>query len=168
MFSARRSRGGSTARAKPSRLRCNPTKARLRIGFTRIARWSSAGPWARASPRFAFVCLRRNANASRGSPARSGSASPRSHALRLLLAGLGFVPELIHRLQRRVLGPAAVLRQRLLDGAEAAREFLIRLTQRGLGVDLEMPRDVRHHEQEITELLDDPSRRYGFRLARRD
>ena len=38
---------------------------------------------------------------------------------------------------------------------EAADEFLVRAAQRVLGVDLQMPRDVRHHEQDVSELFFD-------------
>ena len=70
--SAARSRGDSIGNARPSRLRSSPTRARCRIGSTRIARWSSAGPWARASPLCASAFLPRNASGSPASPAPRG------------------------------------------------------------------------------------------------
>ena len=87
---------------------------------------------------------------------------------RLGLGGLGLVPQLIHLLQRRVLRLAAVCGERRLDAFEAPHELVVGAAQRRFRIDLEMARDIGHHEQQITELFRHTLRLTLFAVALSD
>src|SRR5512138_1570428 len=69
--------------------------------------------------------------------------------------GFTLVPELVHLLQGRLAGAAALLPQAPLDVAETAFEFGVRAAQRRLRIDPEVAADVDDAEQHVAELVGD-------------
>ena len=71
----------------------------------------------------------------------------RSLGTDLVLRPFRLVPQPVHFIERRLRGVATLLGETRFDMAETAREFRVRPAQCRLRIDLEMPRDVGHHEQ---------------------
>ena len=71
-----------------------------------------------------------------------------------LFFGLGAVPQRIHLGQVRLGGGLAGLGQPVLDAGKAAGELGIGRALGGLGVDLQVARQIRHDEQQIAEFLE--------------
>src|SRR5438552_2173739 len=65
---------------------------------------------------------------------------------------LRLIPQGVHFGERRVLRPLADGGEAILDRREAPLDLEITHSQRGLGIDIEMTREVDHHEQEIADL----------------
>ena len=78
-------------------------------------------------------------------------------------AALARIPERVHLREIRVLGPPPLRRQRSLDRPEPPRELGVGGAERGFGVDLQVPGEVGHDEEEIAEFLELP-RRVAFGL----
>src|ERR1700674_5990529 len=65
---------------------------------------------------------------------------------------------MIHLLERGVLRLAAVLGESSLDALEAPHELGVGIAQGRFRIDAKMPREIRHDEKEVAELLDDALR----------
>jgi len=86
-------------------------------------------------------------DALRGAGATAGvSLGPAFRRLRRL-------PELFHFLQRGVGGVLPLLRQYPLHGPEAPLELRVRRAEAVLGVQVQLPRQVRHHKEQVAQLI---------------
>src|SRR5436190_13312584 len=116
------------------------------------------GSWRLPSPE-KRVAMRANAlrEFSDSTPDGRLADSPRPHLFELLR----LLPEGVHLRERRVRRASSLLAEPPLHVLESPREFRVGALERGLGVDLEMPRHVREHEQDVAEFrarLVQPSR----------
>jgi hypothetical protein len=75
------------------------------------------------------------------------------------------IPELLHFLQRRGLWRPALGANGRFDAVKPPHKLRVGVAQGGLRIDAQMARDIRHHEEQIAELLGHLVRSAGLPLV---
>ena len=74
-----------------------------------------------------------------------------------------FIPEGVHLGEIRLRRAPAVLMEPLFNVSKPAAEFCVGVRERRLRIDVEVPGDICHHEQEIAEFFPEFGGRGGVR-----